>query len=274
MMGIFAIGLLSGCASGSSNALSTKEEYTPGDPAAPSQVTPREALAIARELSDHPWQPFAKNILHGKDKAGVLVNTPDAGFQEQPDRPGWWLPGLVNAGIPYKWGGFDSPASFDSAIADGLAAGDVSSPEKRRLDNAAVSAQAAGVDCSGFVSRCLKLPAVHDTRQLPELCVVVANPQDLRPGDILNSPGRHAVLCAGWVTPDHQWMYYYETGGPPNYWKPALKQARLDRLIALGYQLLHYRGMATGGQVDGKQILTRALRTTASVVAHPVLGEP
>ena len=93
----------------------------------------------------------------------MLVNTPDAGFKEQADRPGWWLPGEVNTGIPYKWGGFDDPTSFDASIASGLAAGDVSSPEKRHLDNAAVSAQAAGVDCSGFVSRCLKLPKGHDT---------------------------------------------------------------------------------------------------------------
>src|SRR6202012_2021403 len=64
-------------------------------------------------------------------------------------------------------------------------------------------------------------------------------------------------LCAGWATPDHTRIYYYETGGPPDYWKPALKRAPLDALLALGYQPLHYRGMATEARTHGKQVLTR-----------------
>ena len=124
-------------------------------------------MAIAQDLATHPWRPFAGNILHGKDKAGILVNTPDAGHEPQLPRKGWWIPGQVNEGIPYKWGGFDGPASFDAAVANGHAAGDVSSPAKRRADNSGVSAHAAGVDCSGFVSRCLKLPVRARYRKLP-----------------------------------------------------------------------------------------------------------
>ena len=261
--------LIAGCAGTMKTA-----ELTPGDPSAPSQVTPSEALAIANRLASHPWRPFSKNILHGKDRTGVLVNTPDAGFREPPERPGWWLPGEVNTGVPYKWGGFDDTASFDAAIADGLAAGDVSSPAKRRADRAAVSAQAAGVDCSGFVSRCLKLPAVHDTSQLPSLCTVLPVAGELRPGDLLNIPHRHVLLCAGWVARDRKWIYYYETGGAPDHWRPGLKQAPLNALIALGYQPLRYRGMATESRTDGKQVLTRAAISSAEVIASPTVGEP
>ena len=261
--------LLTGCA----GTLPTVQ-LTPGDPSAPSQVTPGEALAIARRLASHEWRPFSKNIMHGKDATGVLVHTPDAGFHEQPERPGWWLPGEVNTGVPYKWGGFDDPISFDTAIANGLAAGDVSSPAKRRADKAAVSAQAAGVDCSGFVSRCLKLPSVHDTAQLPSLCNVLPGGGDLRPGDLLNIPHRHVLLCAGWASPDHAWIFFYETGGAPDHWRPGLKQAPLDALLALGYQPLRYRGMATESRTDGKQILTRAALSSAAVVSAPAVGEP
>jgi cell wall-associated NlpC family hydrolase len=267
-----AAALLAGCSTTNPTA-SHSTTLTPGDASAPSQVTPSETLAIAQRLATHPWRPFAKNILHGKDKAGVEVQTPDAGFKEQPERPGWWLPGEVNTGVPYKWGGFDGPEAFDSAVANGLAAGDVSSPAKRRADNAAVSAQAVGVDCSGFVSRCLKLPTIRDSTQLPGVCNLLPGPQDLRPGDLLNIPHRHVILCAGWVTPDHRWIYYYETGGPPDYWKPGLKQAPVDALIALGYQPLRYRGMATTTATDGKQVLTRGARTAAAVVTNPVVGE-
>ena len=272
-LNIAVIALFAGCASHTKDA-TRNAELTPGDPSAPSQVTPVEALAIAHELATHEWRPFSKNILHGKDHAGVLVHTPDAGFQEQPGRPGWWLPGEVNNGIPYKWGGFDGPTLFDTSIANGHAAGDVSSPAKRRADNAAVSAQAAGVDCSGFVSRCLKLPTVHDTAQLPSVCFVLSSAGDLRPGDLLNIPHRHVILCAGWASDDHTWIYFYETGGPPEYWKPGLKQAPLDALIALGYQPLRYRGMATEQRTDGKQVLARAVRSAADVVSKPVIGEP
>ncbi len=202
-----------------------------------------------------------------------MVHTPDASFKEQPDRPGWWLPGEVNSGMPYKWGGFDDPASFDAAIANGLAAGDVSSPAKRRADNSAVSTRAAGVDCSGFVSRCLKLPSVHDTTQLPSICNILPSAQELRPGDLLNIPHRHVLLCAGWAAPDHQTIYFYETGGAPDFWKPGLKRASLEALLALGYQPLRYRGMATETRTDGKQVLTRGVRSTAIFVANPTIGE-
>ena len=265
--------LFAGCAALSPRA-PRAVVLVPGDPSAPSQVTPSESLAIAEQLATHAWQPFSKNILHGKDARGVLVDTPDAGFRDQPERPGWWQPGVVNTGIPYKWGGFDDAASFDAAIAAGLAAGDVSSPAKRHADNAAVSKQAVGVDCSGFVSRCLRLPTVHDTTQLPAVCEVLPSGAELRPGDLLNMSHRHVILCAGWATPDHRWIYFYETGGAPEHWKPGLKQAPLDALLALGYQPLRYRGMATEPRTDGKQVLTRAARTAAAVVPHPSIGEP
>lgn len=252
-------------------------QLVPGDPSAPSQVTPTEAMAIAQRFASHPWQPFAKNILHGTDSRGVLVHTPDVTHEPEHERRGWWVPGRVNEGVPYRWGGFDEPAAFDAAIANGLAAGDVSSPEKRRLDNAGVSTQAAGVDCSGFVSRCLKLPTVHDTSQLPAVCRELPSARDLQPGDLLNIPRRHVILTAGWVDPAHTWLYYYETGGAPDYWKPGLKQTSLAALLELGYKPLRYNGMAYEPVPSGKQpreVLTRAVRSTAAVVTNPTIEEP
>jgi hypothetical protein len=253
------------------------QALVPGDPSAPSQVTPAEALANARRLATHEWQPYASNIMHGKDRKGVPVNTPDISHDPQGARRGWWVPGAVNRGIPYKWGGYDDPASFDAAVAGGRAAGDVSTPTKRRADNAGVSAQAAGLDCSGFVSRCLGLPAVHDTSRLPELCEELPDAADLAPGDLLNIPHRHVMLCAGWADPAHSWVYYYETGGGPDYWRPGLKQAPLGKLLALGYKPLRYRGMARAHLPPGtaaKEVLTRAVKATAVSVPDPTIGEP
>ena len=101
--------------------------------------------------------------------------------------------------------------------------------------------------------------------------------RDLRPGDVLNIPRRHVILCAGWSNPEHTWLYYYETGGGPDYWKPGLKQAPLDALLALGYQPLRYRGMAHEPVPAGtmaKEVLTRAVKATAATVRNPTVGEP
>lgn len=277
--------LAAGCASQKpqppSAATAVQEEKSPalipGSADAPSQVTPREAMAIAQGCASHPWRPFATNILHGKDAAGILVNTPDIGHDPAQERRGWWIPGQVNEGIPYKWGGFDSPESFDTAVTRGLAAGDISSPEKRRADNAGVSRQAAGLDCSGFVSKCLKLPRAWDTSQLPSICRPLADASELQPGDLLNIPRRHVLLCAGWADAVRKWIYFYETGGAPDYWKPGLKQAPLDSLLALGYQPLRYNGMATETVPDGKQpreVLTRAVKNKAVRIEQPTVGEP
>ena len=273
---LLAAACLASCATAARNprANDAAGRLVPGDPAAPSQVTPSETLAIAQSYAQHSWRPFARNILHGADRSGVVVQTPDIGHRRPPERPGWWIPGEVNRGIPYKWGGFDAPAAFDRAIADGLAGGDVSSPAKRRADAAGVSAHAAGVDCSGFVSRCLKLPAVHDTAQLPSLCQPLPSAQEIRPGDLLNIPHGHVLLCAGWARPDRSWIYFYETGGAPDYWRPGLKEAPLDALLALGYQPLRYRGMAYEPPVTGKEVLTRAVRSRSIAVPAPTVGEP
>jgi hypothetical protein len=266
--------LLAGCVSRPPVA---EEVLVSGDPGAPSQVTPVEAMAIAGRLSTHPWRPFARNMLHGRDASGIVVNTPDLGHEPDQPRKGWWVPGVVNEGVPYKWGGFDDTVSFDAAVEKGQAAGDVSSPAKRRADNAAVSRHAAGVDCSGFVSRCLKLPTVHDTAKLPSVCDELSDAKQLRPGDLLNIPRRHVVLCAGWSNPEKTWIYYYETGGGPQYWKPGLKQAPLAALLDLGYKPLRYRGMAHPSVKPGesaKEVISRSVKATADIVPNPTVGEP
>jgi hypothetical protein len=261
--------LVGGCAT---QERTDTQDLTKGDPTAPSQVTPDEALAIARSYTDHAWRPFAGNIRHAPDIAGVRIDTPDIGYTPPSGRNGWWVPGQVNEGIPYKWGGFDDPATFDRKIADGLAGGDVSTPAKRRADNAAVSAQSTGVDCSGFVSRCLKLPSVYDSTQLPAVCQPLPGMNALRPGDLLNIPREHVMLFAGW-SEDREWIYYYETGGIPE-WKAALKQSPLAAIVALGYQPLRYRGMARATGPTGKEVLTRAARAGAVAVPDPIVGDP
>ena len=53
--------------------------------------------------------------------------------------------------------------------------------------------------------------------------------------------------------------------------------AELGKLLALGYQPLHYKGMArpfSGDVVLSSPLMTRAIRSHASVVEEPEVGEP
>lgn len=73
-----------------------------------------------------------------------------------------------------KWGGFDTPRQFAERLkadaANGGAPprpGTMGTPEKQAAGDAAASRFAAGVDCSGFVSRCWRLSRPFSTRELP-----------------------------------------------------------------------------------------------------------
>lgn len=266
---IASLAFVTGCA----HQMEKKSALVAGDPSAPSQVTPSESIAIAKTYCQHRWYPFARNIRHENDADGIRVDTPDVGYLPPSGRKGWWIPGEANEGIPYKWGGFDDPASFDQAISAGHAAGDVSTPQKRAADNAAVSRHAAGVDCSGLVSRCLKLPTVYDSSQLPSICDPLDNAKNLMPGDLLNIQRQHVMLIAGWADKEKKWVCYYETGGIPD-WKPALKVSPLDKLLELGFQPLRYKGMAREQVPTGKEVLTRSAVARAIVVPEPIVGEP
>ena len=211
-------------------------------PPAPSSVTRAEAMATAEKYRTLEWIPAAANVRHGRDANDIRVDTPDETFRAKSSFRGWWTPGRINTSMPYKWGGFDTPETFLAGIVEGRAAGDVSSPEKRRLDDAAVSADAVGIDCSGFVSRCWHLPRVFSTRTLTSLCEPVRNFRDLQPGDILNAANSHVFLFQKWTAPDRSRMLVYTTGTPP-IWAVQTGPLRTGQMAPLGYTAWRYRGM-------------------------------
>lgn len=151
----------------------------PGIPEIPppaSSVTRREALAASRAYTSMIWRGSLRNVRHGTDGDGIRTDTPDASAAGD-DAGAWWKPGMRSIGMPYKWGGFDTPRQFSERLkadaANGgapAAAGDMGTPEKQAAGDAAVSRFAAGVDCSVFVSRCWRLDRPFSTRELPALC--------------------------------------------------------------------------------------------------------
>ncbi|GAA5495599.1 hypothetical protein Rhal01_01778 [Rubritalea halochordaticola] len=211
-------------------------DYSPA-----SSVRRIETLRIAESYRRHLWAPTEQNILHGQDSDGIRVDTPDSALSvDRAGRPGWWKPGKMNQGMPYQWGGFDTPESFDQKIKQGFAAGDVYTSDKRRHLYDAVSNYACGVDCSGFISRCWLLDRPYSTRELPKLCTPLTNYNDLKAGDILNKHNTHVLLFYKFIDKEKTRFLAYETGSPPT-WKVLLHPIKVDYVKGLGYKPYRYK---------------------------------
>ncbi|MCU0795214.1 MAG: hypothetical protein MUF31_04680 [Akkermansiaceae bacterium] len=203
-------------------------------------VTRADAIRTAYLYSKVPWMPEERHRLHGDDGRGVLVHTPDITLSRHGYSNGWWQPGVPAIGMAYQWGGFDTPRSFLKSLDRGELAGDISTSEKRRLDDAGTSTRACGIDCSGFVSRCWRLSTPHSTRKLPSICDRLDSWSELRPGDILLND-RHVVLFKAWDTCGKQVLVY--ESGPFPVWRVNAASIPVKKLLAEGYQPWRYRGI-------------------------------
>jgi hypothetical protein len=199
-----------------------------------------DAIGIAYTYSRVSWLPEPRHVLHGKDKNGVTVHTPDTTLSGHGFSNGWWQTGREARGVAYQWGGFDTPKEFIASLARGEAAGDISTAEKRRLGDAATSKQSCGIDCSGFVSRCWRLAKPYSTKELPSICHKLGSWAELKPGDILLND-QHVVLFAKWSKPGES-VHVYEAGPFP-VWRVNAAEIRQDYLLKRGYTPWRYRGI-------------------------------
>lgn len=202
-----------------------------------SRVTRDEAVATAYRYTQVQWMPDERHVRQGPDSQGILVRTPDRSLGQR----GWWKPGVVATGMPYQWGGFDTPESFLEGIAAGKKAGDVGDAAKRKLGDAGTSAESCGIDCSGFVSRCWNLSRPYSTRELHQICDPLETWDDLQPGDILLNK-QHVVLFVKWLVPGRELAAY--EAGPFPVWRVNASGLMKDLLIKDGYRAWRYRGMA------------------------------
>ncbi len=206
-------------------------------------VRRQETVRIAESYRNHQWKPSQRNAFRGFDDKGIHVQTPDEGYRPAaPARPGWWVAGRTNIGIPYQWGGFDTPDEFARKVAMGFYAGDVYTDEKRLALDDAVSARACGIDCSGFISRCWRLDRSYSTRELPGLCDELPSFAELRPGDLVNKANDHALLFVRFLDAEKTRFQAYETGSPPT-WKVLAHPIEVAYVQGLGYRPYRYHGI-------------------------------
>ncbi|MCP4574005.1 MAG: hypothetical protein GY838_16725, partial [bacterium] len=151
---------------------------------AAASVTRAQAVANGDSYVLHQWTAAATNLSVGVETApdGDLVETPD------------WIVVGTNLQVPYKWGGFDTLAEFDSGIGLGHFAGDIHTDSS--------SDYARGVDCSGYVSRCWELTSHYTTRMMDDpaygpITLPYAAWADIEAGDAIHRDGHVRMSVDG-----------------------------------------------------------------------------
>jgi len=204
------------------------------------EITRAEALKIAESYVDHRWHASAANRLHGLDGKGIEVHTPDQDGGRGSPLQNCWRVDADNIGVAYKWGGRDTPESFDAGIRAGKAAGDVYTSKKRHLDGEGVSEAAVGIDCSGFICRCWKLKKRYSTYSLGEICTKLPSAAALRPADIMNQSSGHVLLFVRFLDHEKKRAMFYESAP---FSKTVATERDLTQMMAAGYVPMRYRGM-------------------------------
>jgi len=137
-------------------------------------------------------------------------------------------------------GGFDTPAQFLASLERGESAGDISTAAKRRLGDDGTSAEACGIDCSGFISRCWRLDRPHSTQQLPNITEPLDSWLELKAGDILLNHS-HVLLFKDWSVSGSSILCY--EAGPFPVWRVNAAEIPVSKLVREGYQARRYTGM-------------------------------
>lgn len=143
------------------------------------RATRAEIVARAQALANHSWVCGASNI-HASCSRRYLSD---------------WKPGQRVTGIPYRWGGIDTPEEFDRKLANGLAAGSHS--------RYGILSCSTGMDCSGLVVFCWGLSMSGHAYSTSNLRQIAGKPKynwfaDMKAGDVLNKAGSHVVLFTGY----------------------------------------------------------------------------
>jgi len=154
------------------------------------------ALKRGRALLEAEWTLKPENFT----QAGIVHNCePESGqYWSRPTRLSESKVGTIVRSLPYKWGGFDNAQSFIRRVeaTRPALAGDVCACREAAYGGCIVP-RAAGIDCSGFVSRAWGLGGHQGTYSLAKIAAPLPSYFDLKPGDILNRPGNHVRLFIG-----------------------------------------------------------------------------
>lgn len=186
-------------------------------------------VSCALAYANHIWKPTVKNLFHGYDTDGILINTPDSNYISTKYNCGWWLIEQFNKGIPYNWGGCTTIEEFDTGIIEGKFAGNV--PNSR--DNG-ISKYCVGVDCSGLVTICWGLTKRAFTRSITDIASPLDSIDLLLPGDVILLPGSHVMIFINFI--DKEKTYAQIVDSSRSMGRVLLRTENLSELIKRGYR--------------------------------------
>ena len=112
--------------------------------------------------------------------------------------------------------------------------------EKRQKGGNAVSGDAVGIDCSGFVSRCWALPKKYSTSSLASISRPLKSAGDLLPADVMNTEAGHVLLFVKWLDANKTLAQFYESAP---FSKTRSTEYAIADLVAAGYKPLRYLNM-------------------------------
>ena len=154
----------------------------------------QQVIEVALEYANFEWFATEQNVMHGTDKAGRFVDTPDVTWKGEILDCGWWKVNEINIGIPYGWGNASTLEEFELGLKEGKYAGNVPEDKKRYG-----SYHTVGVDCSGLLTVCWGLPKKIATRDIPNYATVVNNLDEILQGDVFSVPGSHVMFFKEFV---------------------------------------------------------------------------
>jgi hypothetical protein len=160
--------------------------------AAQTAISREAVMAHAKAYAWHPWRCTAANQTASCSPSYRSIY-PVGDFM----------------GLPYDWGGYMSLFEFDQQIGVQFY-GAGSYPADGIL------ACTAGLDCSGFVSKCWDV-GHYTTSNIATLATTVSPATAMLPGDAVNNAGHHVVLFA-----------YFSTTGEPVFYESAWENVHLN----------------------------------------------
>jgi hypothetical protein len=212
--------------------------------------TRQQVIDEANIYKNYPWTVGANNILDTKkynittgqweegipdgidDRMGPIIRNADKTTNWAAMRANW--PFQVNTtytGEAYAFGGWSgskvfgydttnefslkikslSPYSGEKWIAGSKEEEMGTGPNKDTIIPTGY-AGFAGIDCSGFVSRCLNLKEKKNTTGLTNICVKINTLKDLKQGDIIDRVPKHVVIFSNWANEENTKAYIIHAG--------------------------------------------------------------
>lgn len=186
-------------------------------------ITRKKVIRNAEQyLNIQPWQPLSdEHIFNAAKREHTFYSAYTMGEDDPVAKVCRYREYDV---VPYVYGGFDTRVAFWGRINNRNCPGGwdrvtgrgtkywYDRPPQGFGYGERVPGNLAGIDCSGYVSRCWGFTQKYSTSTLPNICLRI-NRRNLQKGDILNRRGNHVRIFDSWAGTSRVKIYEAVGGG-------------------------------------------------------------